>query len=356
MDTPKITTVEELRKYLHIAMKVEHATIPPYLLALYSIHPGSNYDATQVLRVIVVEEMLHLTLAANLLNAIGGKPNLTAAGFVHTYPTGLPDGEDDFEVPLQPFSKDAIDIFLKIERPAEAPSESARFVARKTNQNALNKSPLGPDLHYFSIGEFYEEIRRGFDYLHALYGDEMFSGAPAKQVTAEYFYSGGGKLFPVTDLCSAQKAINLIIEQGEGFGGGIYNDETELAHFYRFEELKFEQHYQKGDKPHSPTGPVFRVEWDKVYNFKKNAKLCDYPAGSELHMAAIAFNEGYSLFLALLTDAFNGMPELLMKAVPQMFSLRNSILRLIHNPIPGCDGLNAAPTFEMTPEEAVKPV
>jgi hypothetical protein len=55
-------------------MKVEHATIPPYLLALYSIHPGTNLDATQVLRVAVVEEMLHFTFGANLLNAVGGKP------------------------------------------------------------------------------------------------------------------------------------------------------------------------------------------------------------------------------------------------------------------------------------------
>jgi hypothetical protein len=356
MDTPKITTVEELRKYLHIAMKVEHATIPPYLLALYSIHPGKNFDATQVLRVIVVEEMLHLTFAANLLNAVGGKPNLTAAGFVPSYPAGLPDGADGFKVHLQPFSKAAIHTFLKIERPGKAPSEAARFVVRKTNPYDLSKSPLGPDLHYYSIGEFYEEIRRGFEYLHELYGDQIFSGAPEKQITAEYFYSGGGKLFPVTDLNGAQNAINLIIEQGEGFGGGIYNDETELAHFYRFEELHFERHYQKGDQPHHPTGPAFTVEWDKVYNFKQDAKLCDYPECSELHTAAIAFNESYSLFLALLTDAFNGMPEVLMKAVPQMFSLRNSILRLIHNPIPGSDGLNAAPTFEMTPEEAVKPV
>ncbi len=32
-------------RYLHAAMQLEHATIPPYLTALYSIHPGTNSDA-----------------------------------------------------------------------------------------------------------------------------------------------------------------------------------------------------------------------------------------------------------------------------------------------------------------------
>ena len=82
--TSRIKTVadRQLHAYLFAAMRLEHATIPPYLMALYSIKPGTNSDATHILRVVVVEEMLHLTLAANLLNAIGGTPDLTAKDFV----------------------------------------------------------------------------------------------------------------------------------------------------------------------------------------------------------------------------------------------------------------------------------
>ena len=83
----------------------------------------TNSDATHVLRVVVVEEMLHLTLAANILNAVGGKPDLTVPGFVPQYPAYLPTGETDFEVHLQAFSEDAVNTFLKIERPAKAPDE-----------------------------------------------------------------------------------------------------------------------------------------------------------------------------------------------------------------------------------------
>ena len=42
MTLRRISTVEDLHSYLHIAMQLEHATIPPYLTALYSIVPGKK--------------------------------------------------------------------------------------------------------------------------------------------------------------------------------------------------------------------------------------------------------------------------------------------------------------------------
>jgi len=352
----KITTVEILCEYLHRAMKIEHATIPPYLLALYSIQPGTNCDATNALRVVAVEEMLHLTLAANILNAVGGEPDLTDPDFVPTYPAAVPTGEDDFEVHLEPFSKDAIDTFLRIERPAQPSSgagEKGRFVSRPPEARTLLVVPGEVNIHFYSIGEFYEEILRGLNYLHNEHGDSLFGGDPDRQVTPEYYYSGGGKLCAVTDMESAMRAANLIVEQGEGFGGGIYDNPHELAHFYRFQELTLGRHYQPGDKPYKegvpdtgPTGPVFKVEWDKVYPFKKDPCLSDYPESSELYAAAIRFNESYADFLGMLTTAYNGKPQLLLDAVPRMFSLRNEINQLIRNPMPGQDGVNAAPTFK----------
>jgi Ferritin-like len=345
----RIDSVERLSRYLYHAMQIEHATLPPYLLALYSIHPGTNLDATQVIRAVVVEEMLHLTLAANLLNSIGGKPDLTSLDFVPLYPAYLPDGEDDFEVSLTAFSREALETFVKIERPSPAPSEAKRLVRRAPKASALAAAPDDKELHFYSIGEFYEEVRRGFDHLHDKLGDKkLFTGDPARQADSRYYYSGGGKLIPVTDIKSAREAISLIIEQGEGFGGGIYNDEHELAHLYRFEQLLKQRYYQKGDKPGNPTGPMLTVDWNAVFPIKKNARLTDYPEASELHAAAIGFNGAYAEFLDLLTRAYNGNPELLLtQAVPRMFELRNRINQLIRNPVPGLKDVNAAPTFEM---------
>jgi hypothetical protein len=346
----KINTVDHLHTYLRAAMMLEHGTIPPYLTALYSIHPGTNTDAFHVIRVVAVEEMLHLTLVANVLNAVGGSPDLTAPDFVPGYPAFLPDGEDDFEISRQGFSRDCIEMFLNIERPAQAPDEDQRVVVlheRPAKGHFVGQN-VAPGMRFWSIGEFYEEIRRGIDHLHSEMGDALFCGDPARQAGPEYYYSGGGELIPVTDVESARAAIRLISEQGEGLRGGIYDAEHELSHFYRFEQLLHGRYYQQGDEPGKPTGPPIDVDWGAVYPLKKNATLDDFPDGSELRAEAVKFNERYADFLGFLTRAFNGSPELLIEAVVEMFRLREGITRLMHTPIPRMEGLNAAPTFEVS--------
>jgi hypothetical protein len=342
-----IKTLESLHSHLYAGMQLEHATIPPYLTALYSIHHGANPDAVHVLRVVAVEEMLHLTLVANVLNAVGGTPDLTRPDFVPTYPTALPDGEDDFEVGLLPFSMDALDGFLSIERPGEAIDVEGKLVKRTKPQGEVLGDAGHPEERYYSIGEFYEAITAGLNRLHKEMGDALFSGDPAKQCGPEYYYSGGGQLVRVTDIASARAALRLIGEQGEGLHGGIYDAERELSHYYRFEQLKLGRYYNPGDDATKPTGPPLDVDFDAVYNLKANARMTDYEEGSELHAAALDFNRRYADFLGLLTRAYNGSPELLLDAVPEMFRIRDAMLRLIRNPIPGLDGVYAAPTFEV---------
>ncbi len=348
MSHSEIETLDDLHAYLRVALQLEHATIPPYLTALYSIVPGTNSDAVHVIRVVVVEEMLHLTLAANVLNAVGGTPDLTAPDFVPSYPALLPDGETDFEVSLQRFSPESIATFLKIERPQEPPSEEKKVLRRKAQEGSrVGVPPKGLDYQYFSIGEFYQAIERGLVRLHATMGDALFSGDRARQVTSEYFFSGGGEVVPVTDLESARCALELIGEQGEGYGGGIHDDENELSHYYRFQQLAKGRYYQAGDQPDEPTGPPVNVDWNASFPVKTNATLTDYPEGSELRSAAEAFNRSYADFLALLTQAFQGRPALLSDAIGDMFRLRDLFTQLVRNPIPGLPDTNAAPTFEM---------
>jgi Ferritin-like len=351
MTPHRITTVEQLHKYLHAAMQLEHGTIPPYLTALYSLHPGSNSDALHIMRAVVVEEMLHLTLVANVMNAVGGTPDLTQPDFVPSYPACLPDGETDFEVDLQPFSREAVATFMKIERPAMAPDEGSRLLPRgRPRQRLLAASPEEPAMQFYSIGEFYQEIARGLRYLHQQCqedGGQLFAGDPSRQVTSEYFYSGGGELIPVADLDSALAAVRLIGEQGEGYGGGIYDAEKELAHYYRYQQLQLGRYYQAGDRPGQATGPPLDIDWDAVYPVLRNARLEDYPEGSELHAAARKFNETYADFLGFLTRAYTGHPEFLLEAVWRMFLIRDDMNRLIHNPVPERDGVHGAPTFEL---------
>jgi Ferritin-like len=346
---PRITTIAQLHDYLYRGLKIEHATLPPYLIALYSLHPERNSDARHIIRVVAVEEMLHLTLVANVLNAVRGEPDLTKPGFVPRFPVVLPDGEDDFLVHLRPFGHQAVDTFLQIERPGQAPAEQHRIVAQKMADDVLAAVPGEPGLKFYSIGEFYEEIIRGINYLEDRArerGETIFTGDPARQATPEYFYSGGGEIIPVTNRDTAIRALTLIAEQGEGLGGGIYDAEDELAHYYRFEQLKLQRYYQPGDQPGTPTGPPLTVDWQAAYPMKEDPRLSDYPEDSELRAAATEFNEKYAGFLASLTKAYNGQPGLLLEAVWEMFRIRDTMTRLIRNPIPGLPGINAGPTFE----------
>jgi rubrerythrin len=358
-----IRTIKQLHDYLKVAIQLEHATIPPYLVALYSIKPSSNTEAINVIRTVVVEEMLHLTLAANILNAVGGQPDLTYEGFVPAYPTQLPDGEEDFEVNRAAFSRDTVETFCKIERPAKfvhpprsglesvATERKFTLINRPKSDDTLESNKVSEDteLNFYSIGEFYAEIKNGLDFLSndPATRDKLFTGDPARQVTSEYYYSGGGTIIPVYNKEDAMKAIDQIIEQGEGATLEIDDPEGEIAHYYRFQQLLFGRFYKQGDKANEPTGSKFDVNWDEVYPVKMNVVQKDYPEGSEIKKASLEFNNYYRKFLFDLTNAFAGKPELLFPAIGQMFHIKALINSLVRNPIPGLNNLNGGPTFEI---------
>lgn len=110
---------QALREALQTAVELEHATIPTYLYALYSIEPGTNAEIASLLLSIVIEEMMHMALACNILNAIGGSPEIDKPGFIPTYPGHLPGAvEESLIVPLAPLSQDLVlKVFMVIEEP-----------------------------------------------------------------------------------------------------------------------------------------------------------------------------------------------------------------------------------------------
>jgi len=176
---------------------------------------------------------------------------------------------------------------------------------------------------------------------------KLFTGDPARQVGPEYYYSGGGEIFKVTNLETALRAIDFISGQGEGSYGSIYDSGGELSHYYRFDQILRGRYYRVGtDQPDAPTGEPLEVHWDEVYPIQPNLKLASLPADSPLRETARSFNQQYSGFLRRLQDAFNGRPAELLPAVADMFRIKEAALRLIHNPLPSGEG-NASPTFEI---------
>jgi hypothetical protein len=334
-----IDTLEDLRRHLQWAIELEHATIPPYLCALYSLDPGRNAEAAQVVGSVFAEEMLHLALAANLLNAVGGEPKLDTPELLLPYPHPLPHGDRSVQVHLAPFGEEALELFLRIEQPAaaDAPPEADE---------------------YETIGQFYAAVEAGLRALCDELGeDAVFTGDPNRQVGEFHLRSGGGTVVPVHDLKSALAALAEIVEQGEGaartdvWDGDhdvFHPEREEVAHFYRFQELKHGRRYAAGDTPRSgPTGERIAVDLDGVLPMRPNPRVSDHP---EVRAAQVQFNNTYCLLLYLLEDAFNGNPSQLGATVGTMYQLKAQAQALMK--MPSGDGkTTAGPTFEYVPPE-----
>jgi len=333
-------TLDDLRRHLQWAIELEHSTIPPYLCALYSVDPGRNPEVVEVVGSVFVEEMLHLALAANLLNAVGGQPRIDDPALLPAYPHPLPHSDGKVLVHLSPFGPEALELFLNIERPASADA------APQTD-------------HYATIGQFYAAIEAGLRSLCDRLGeDAVFTGDPARQVGEMHFRGGAGRVFPVTGLKSALAALAEIVEQGEGaartevWDGELdvfHPDREEVAHFYRFQELKHGRRYQAGDTPQTgPTGDVIAIDYSAVQPMRRNPSSADHPEDSPIRAAQQEFDNAYCLLLYLLHEAFNGSPSQMGAAVHHMYVIKARAQQLMA--MPSGDGrTTAGPTFEYVP-------
>ncbi|HZZ30462.1 MAG TPA: ferritin-like protein [Phenylobacterium sp.] len=285
--------VRKVRDSLQQAIALEHATIPPYLYALYSLAPGRNVEIAQIIQSVVLEEMLHMTLSSNVLNALGGTPRLDAPDFIPTYPGPLPGGvESDLMVHLAPFSMPQLQTFLKIEEPEHPLNFKAGLTAEET----------------ITIGQFYTAISDAI----ARLGNAAFVHPPRNQVGPDVMPNA----IVVTDVATAQQAIKTIIDQGEGtstspdagVGGGY-------AHYYRFMQIQkqrllvatpggvqpeLDYAYQGAAVPFDPTG-VYAAPTDP-------GAAPGYPAGSAQAFANDNFNYAYTCLLKALQALFSRDP------------------------------------------------
>ena len=338
----RINSLADLRTHLQRALELEHSTLPSYLCALYSLDPLSNPEATQVLTSVVVEEMLHMTLVANLLNAVGGRPQLDTPRMLPGYPRRLPLDDSALVLTLAPFSKDTLARFMMIEQPVHlgAPSE---------NDGGA------------TISEFYGEIERGLRELCAFAGEaNVFYGDPFRQVADEHVYDGSGRIIPVDNLATAITALKEIVEQGEGadhiqvWDGDrdmFHPERDEVGHYYRFQELELGRRYRRGDTPQSgPTGEAISIDWNAVQPMHRNPRTTHHAPGSTIRTAQKEFNEVYCTLLHRLDEAFDGRPQILADAIPIMFELKAHAQTLMH--LPTEDGrTTAGPTFEYVARE-----
>ncbi|MCQ4041351.1 ferritin-like protein [Streptomyces rubrisoli] len=183
------------------------STIPMYLYASFSIASRgySQWDpgmgAFRLIRSIVVEEMLHLSLVSNLLVALGDEDiRFYDEDFVPRYPSRMLHRHPELVLHLEPCGKEVVrDVFMEFERPEPKKGEG--------------RPPKG---QYATIGEFYRAVGKGLEALDKKMGPALWKhNRLAVQYTGAYWnHDGGGDTVLVRDLKSAQNALKIIIEQG----------------------------------------------------------------------------------------------------------------------------------------------
>ncbi|HEV7397631.1 MAG TPA: ferritin-like protein [Pyrinomonadaceae bacterium] len=339
----------ELFPLLQKALELELSTIPPYLTALLSIAPRANRVAANLIRGVMMEEMLHLVLVGNLASSLGCKLQLGKDNFP-SYPLRLEfKGEAfkdrDFYIDLAAFSPESIATFMKIELPAS-------LLPKPESMEAFSTLEI-PNI---TIGTFYQAIGGLLEKICAEFPEsEVFSGDPAQQITEEYYWSGGGQPVVITSLASAQEALNVIITQGEGGGSSIFDDDKhyfdqpgEVAHYFRFKEIALGRHYRPGDKPSDPpSGEPFDVDYAAVLPIKRNAKSADYAPGSRLATLNASFNRQYTVLLNQIEQAISGTPSVLYDAIVNgMHGLTPIALEMMSLRINDAEETRGAPSFE----------
>jgi rubrerythrin len=285
---------------LQQAIELEHATIPPYLYAKYSLMT-SNAPISSIIDSVVIEEMLHMTLASNVLNALGGSPAIGQPGFIPTYPGPLPGGvESGLIVHLAPFSPAQLQAFLTIEEPEDPlaiPTQTAALAATGAAQ------PI-------TIGQFYLAISAAIGML----GDGAFVDPPRNQIGPDIMTESPvmQNAVVVTDVATAQQAINTIIEQGEGTTTspeevvGTFGP----AHYYRYMQIQkggllVENPPGSGNFVYDTVNYPVTFDPSGVYPLPTDPTASGYSGAQAL--ANDNFNYAYTSLLIALNTFFNGV-------------------------------------------------
>ena len=342
------------------ASELEHGIMCQYLYAAFSLKQSADEgltaaeaEAVQRWRKhifhIAAQEMLHLALVQNLLTATGAAPHLSRPNFPQPashYPAGV-------HLALVPFGEEALRHFMFLERPEGMDLEDAAGMAAFANAAPVAVPrvqvgeivPRGQD--FATVGHLYRSIEAGIAHLAEKLGEEvLFIGPPRAQATQQYF--GWPELVAVTDVASAQRAIDEILEQGEG-PRGHWKD----AHFGQFVAILDEYlQLREANPAFDPVRPVITV------NVRPSERDTSIPLATDpiARQVMDLFNVSYEILLLMLQRFFAHTEE----TDPQLKALADATVNLMFGAIepigdlvttlpagPEYPGRTAGPSFEL---------
>jgi hypothetical protein len=263
--------------------------------------------------------MLHLSLAGNILLAVGGKPKLYDPSIIPQYPMLMLGRVPDLELNLRMMSKENLQTYVDVESPA------AKCAQAEADD-------------YHTLGQFYKAIKSGLKYLDHKEKDLFHSESAPYQFSPGLGYQpqvrdAGGSVV-VVDLATADKAIDIIVDQGEG-NPGPYDDPDKLEkdHYDVFRDL------QQGT-----------TTWD-LYPVRTNPTTFGYwREDKRIYQVSLTFDAAYCFLLLTIEKLWTikSDDERHKLVLGNMFGIMMGVLAplakfLVQQPLMG--GRVAAPCF-----------
>jgi len=295
---------KELTYLLSQAAELEHGLMCEYLYAAFSLKSttGPGLRADQLAAVerwrtmifgIAAQEMLHWAMVQNLLTAVGSAPYVSRPHMPHQargYPPGV-------QVRLLRFGEAALQHFVYLERPEGMEGADAEGFQPAGPPPA----PMGPGeiiprgQDFATVGHLYRSIERGLAHLADKLGaDRLFIGPAFQQADETTF--GWPDLRPITGLAGAGRAIERIVEQGEGARGDWAD-----AHYGRFLAVLNEYRAVREEDPaFEPAHPVAAAAVRAVEGIEPDVYITDPATGA----CSDLFNAVYELLLQMIARYF----------------------------------------------------
>ncbi len=348
--------LQTLRQLLQVALEIELSTLPIYLYTYYSLNrtlgsadspPETAYSRTALfanraggqIMSIAVEEMLHMSLASNLLYAVGGQPEAYLRS-PSAFPTNLlahatngPDGKP-LLIPLAKFSYEQLWRFLEIEypEPRDAIPEDGSWQTLGQLYSYLRCIVSSDKLHDDDFRQHPAEHQiQPTNYspnnIDTVYPDHNFNQAlaPAQANSAASHarfpnaadsHAGRAELIVIHSRHDALAAIATVCDQGEGLDHTRWDDPSraELSHYYKFLSLQSQlQGYPQSDRlppiprPHAAAAqPFSATELDAVvFNLPENPVTAEYP--QDLQVVS-NFCNGLYQYMLIMTETIFKVP------------------------------------------------
>jgi len=295
---------KELTYLLSQGAELEHSVMCEYLYAAFSLRstpgPGLRDDQVQAIERwrrllfdIAADEMMHWAVVQNLLTAVGSAPFVSRPHLPHQargYPPGV-------QFRLLPFGEAALKHFVYLERPEGVDgTDAAGFEPVGSPPPPMEAEEVVPRSQDFAtVGHLYRSVERGLAHLADLLGEDRLFIGPAFQQADETAF-GWPDLLPITDLEGANRALERIVEQGEGATG-----DWATAHYGRFLGMLGDYlSMRTADPGFEPAHPVVNAGMRGVEGIEPDVYITDPTTGG----CSDLFNAVYELLLQMIARYF----------------------------------------------------